>query len=91
MDSRPQGVVRSGEDAEEGLSTDYRPRVERCSRFPEARLRVEYVAGSGAQELSILDTQRGEVSVKCGEPREPQNPTKSEEYQRHLHGVSYGT
>eukprot|EP00976_Prorocentrum_cordatum_P076520 1182338-Prorocentrum_minimum.AAC.3 len=31
----------------------------------------------------------GEVSVKCSEPREPQNPTKSEEYQRHLQGVLY--
>eukprot|EP00976_Prorocentrum_cordatum_P091984 1188744-Prorocentrum_minimum.AAC.3 len=30
----------------------------------------------------------GELTVKCSEPREPQNPTKSEdyEYQRHLQG-----
>eukprot|EP00959_Pyramimonas_sp_CCMP1952_P026228 550644-Pyramimonas_sp.AAC.2 len=34
---------------------------------------------------------RGEVSVKCSEPREPQNQTKSEEYQKHLQGVVYST
>eukprot|EP00959_Pyramimonas_sp_CCMP1952_P429753 9000444-Pyramimonas_sp.AAC.1 len=31
----------------------------------------------------------GQVSLKCSEPREPQNPPKSEEYQRRLQRVLY--
>ena len=53
---------------------------------------------SGAMNFSVPTTSEvyscfllfcalpaGEVSVEC----EPQNPTKSEEYQRHLQGVVY--
>eukprot|EP00959_Pyramimonas_sp_CCMP1952_P216537 4529102-Pyramimonas_sp.AAC.2 len=34
------------------MSTGYQR--QRCSRYPEARLRVEYLVGSGTQDLFIL-------------------------------------
>eukprot|EP00959_Pyramimonas_sp_CCMP1952_P435672 9123185-Pyramimonas_sp.AAC.1 len=38
----------------------------------------------GGQGVCLPEGQIGEVSVKGSEPREPRNPTKSEEYQRRL-------
>eukprot|EP00959_Pyramimonas_sp_CCMP1952_P474804 9503851-Pyramimonas_sp.AAC.14 len=49
------------------------------------------VAGAGAPRIGRRELPRGEVSVKWSEPREPRNPSKSEEYRRHLQGVLYGT
>eukprot|EP00959_Pyramimonas_sp_CCMP1952_P358881 7514606-Pyramimonas_sp.AAC.1 len=47
-----------------------------------SRLKVKNTGSCGGGSI-------GEVSVKRSEPREPQNPTKREEHQRHLRGVLY--
>eukprot|EP00976_Prorocentrum_cordatum_P024606 500500-Prorocentrum_minimum.AAC.2 len=61
---------------------------------PEGKYRSSVDArcrcGSGAKE-GFRRGSGGEVSVECSEPREPQNPTKNEEYQRRLQGVLYRT
>eukprot|EP00959_Pyramimonas_sp_CCMP1952_P009323 194642-Pyramimonas_sp.AAC.1 len=58
------------------------------AREPEGGGMVWSQGGGGVWSQGVGSLVRGEVSVKCSEPREePQNPTKSEEYQRHLQGV----
>eukprot|EP00976_Prorocentrum_cordatum_P061943 1176523-Prorocentrum_minimum.AAC.3 len=52
------------------------------------------IASSACVSIGTFGSQAqwADLTVKCGEPREPQKPTtKSEEYQRHIQGVLYTT
>eukprot|EP00976_Prorocentrum_cordatum_P028176 571609-Prorocentrum_minimum.AAC.7 len=53
--------------------------------FQSVRRRASVSCRAEAEaEALVLRGSRGELSVKCSELREPQNPAKCEEYQRRL-------